>query len=65
MCLWKLSLAVLAMALAAPYAVVHGAQGLAQDEQGWTVFAPSPDTRLLYVSSSLGDDETGRPHSPA
>jgi len=31
---------------------------LPQDSQGWTVFEPSPDSRILYVSES-GDDDTG------
>src|SRR6478735_7701128 len=29
------------------------------DGAGWTVFAPSADTRIVYVSSSTGDDRTG------
>ncbi len=45
-------------------APAEGAEGLARDAEGWTVFTPSRDTRLIYVSSSHGDDEMGRPHSP-
>ena len=29
------------------------------DKDGWTVFKPGADTRLIYVSSSQGDDATG------
>jgi hypothetical protein len=28
------------------------------DENGWSLLSPSEDTRLIYVSSSLGDDDT-------
>lgn len=28
------------------------------DESGWSIITPSDDTRLIYVSSSNGDDET-------
>jgi len=28
------------------------------DEDGWTVFQPGPDSRLIYVSTSAGDDAT-------
>jgi len=34
------------------------------DEQGWTVFKPSPDTRIVYVSSTQGDDATGKFYAP-
>lgn len=36
--------------------VVAAAPLLPQDAQGWTVFAPSADSRIVYVSDSLGDD---------
>jgi len=32
------------------------AAGIYQDEQGWTVITPSEDSRIMYVSSSSGDD---------
>lgn len=32
------------------------AQGIAVGEDGWTVVTPSPDTQMIYVSSSSGDD---------
>jgi hypothetical protein len=35
-----------------PGGVTNGAVG----EDGWTVLTPSPDTRVIYVSSSLGSD---------
>lgn len=28
------------------------------DQSGWSIITPSADSRLIYVSSSLGDDET-------
>ena len=28
------------------------------DETGWSIMTPSEDSRLIYVSSSAGDDET-------
>lgn len=34
------------------------------DEHGWTVVEPAADSRLIYVSSSEGDDESGRVYSP-
>src|SRR5687768_17006668 len=30
---------------------------VAQDEQGWTTITPSEDSRTIFVSSSLGDDD--------
>ncbi len=33
-------------------------------KDGWTVFTPSADTRLIYVSSSAGDDATGATYAP-
>lgn len=61
----KLSRAVVALlaafVLCGP---VEGAGSLNKDKEGWTVFTPSRDARLIYVSSSHGDDSTGRPHTP-
>lgn len=34
------------------------------DESGWSIITPSEDTRLIYVSSSLGDDETAEFYAP-
>jgi len=31
-----------------------------QDQYGWTVLSPSEDSRLIYVSSSEGDDNSGK-----
>ena len=31
---------------------------LPKDENGWTIFTPSADTRIMYVSNSEGDDST-------
>lgn len=33
-------------------------QRLPLDEEGWTVLTPSSDSRIIYVSSTEGDDET-------
>ncbi len=30
---------------------------VSQDSQGWTVVKPSPDTKIVYVSSTSGDDK--------
>ncbi len=35
------------------------------DEEGWTILAPSNDIRLIYVSSTDGDDETAVVYPPA
>lgn len=34
------------------------------DEDGWAVLEPSADSRLLFVSSTNGDDTTGRSYTP-
>src|SRR6516164_7270867 len=35
------------------------ASGLPLDANGWTVFTPSSDTHIIYVSDSTGNDSTG------
>ena len=37
------------------------AAGPREAEGGWTTYDPSPETRIVYVSSSTGDDTTGTP----
>ncbi|MFP4192281.1 MAG: hypothetical protein ACLFU6_09455 [Candidatus Hydrogenedentota bacterium] len=34
------------------------------DTEGWSTFSATPDTRILYVSSSEGNDETAVIHEP-
>lgn len=34
------------------------------DETGWSIITPSEDSRLIYVSSSIGDDETAEFYAP-
>lgn len=34
------------------------------DEDGWTVVSPAADSRLIYVSSSAGDDDTAQFYAP-
>lgn len=34
------------------------------DENGWSVLTPSDDSRIIYVSSSEGDDNTGEFYAP-
>ena len=34
------------------------------DDEGWTILRPAADTRLIYVSSNTGDDDTARFYSP-
>ncbi|MGD8240329.1 MAG: hypothetical protein PVH68_17370, partial [Armatimonadota bacterium] len=45
--------------------VGSGATALERDAEGWTIFEPSADTRILYVSSSEGDDGTAVAYEPA
>ena len=35
-----------------------------QDEDGWSILAPSSDSRIMYVSSTDGDDESAVPYAP-
>lgn len=35
----------------------------AQDSEGWSVLVPSPDSRLIYVDASDGDDSTAMVYS--
>lgn len=37
---------------------------LPRDAQGWSIFTPSPDSRILYVSAA-GSDATGAVYTPA
>ena len=34
------------------------------DDEGWTILRPAGDTRIIYVSSSAGDDNTAHFYSP-
>ncbi len=36
-----------------------------QDSDGWSILTPSADSRLIYVSSSSGDDTTAQVYLPA
>jgi len=53
-----------------PYSVQPGELNLyprevnGWDESGWSIITPSEDSRLIYVSSSLGDDETAVFYAP-
>lgn len=38
---------------------IHGQTGLSRDAEGWTVFVPSADSRIVYVDSESGNDATG------
>lgn len=38
---------------------------LPKDANGWTIFTPSTDTRIMYVSSSSGNDTTAQYYSAA
>ena len=37
----------------------------AQDERGWSILTPSADSRIMYVSSSEGNDATGAIYAPS
>jgi hypothetical protein len=43
--------------------VIFAQNKLSKDVQGWTIFVPSSDTRIAYVSQSSGDDATGQPYA--
>ena len=34
------------------------------DESGWSIITPSEDSRLIYVSSSSGNDDTAEFYAP-
>ncbi len=34
------------------------------DDDGWTLLEPSPDSRLIYMSTSEGNDQTARVYGP-
>ncbi|NLF38031.1 hypothetical protein GX586_01210 [bacterium] len=38
--------------------------GMGRDVNGWTTFTPSADTRIIYVSSSGGNDATAQWYAP-
>ncbi len=42
----------------APGMILADALNLPKDNEGWTIFTPSPDSRIVYVSAA-GDDTTG------
>ena len=56
---------------ASPYSVQPGEFNLypretsGWDENGWSIMTPSEDSRLIYVSSSSGDDETAEFYAPS
>lgn len=52
------------LALVATPARIQAQIQLPRDQAGWTAFDPGPDTRILYVSSSGGDDATAAPYLP-
>ena len=63
---WRPIVALLAAALAAVAGAGYAALPL--DDEGWSILAPSADSRLFYVSDSEGDDATGQyvlPDDPA
>ena len=60
----RISICFAAGVIALSSARVLAADGLAQDSNGWTVFTPSPDTRIIYVSSSAGNDATAQYYAP-
>src|SRR5262245_47418917 len=55
MSLWVLSVTAWVLSVTAPdLAQAQNAPYL--DVNGWTVFTPSADTRIIYVSNSVGND---------
>jgi len=58
----KLAFTVLAFVLLIPTIVAAGFINLPRDANGWTVFTPSDDTRICYISAN-GNDATARYYS--
>lgn len=54
---------LLAVLGTAQMAAIENPIPLPQDSNGWTVFTPSPDSRIMYVSID-GNDASGRVYSP-
>jgi hypothetical protein len=47
------------LGVAAPTSTQAQTYTLPLDSNGWTVFTPSSDTHVIYVSDSIGNDSTG------
>ena len=60
---WRSTIAITFLFLAAQAVVAYSPISLPKDSQGWTVFTPSADSRIIYVSNS-GNDGTGQYYSP-
>ncbi len=43
---------------------LHAQNSLLKDSNGWTVFTPHSETRIIYVSSSEGNDDSGVVYTP-
>jgi hypothetical protein len=50
------------VALLSPQPILAESLNLPKDTSGWTIFTPSSDTRIMYVSAA-GDDSTGEVYS--
>ncbi len=63
----RMSLRVVVLAITLIFSVLTGAFSapidLPKDSNGWTIFTPSVDSRIVYVSNS-GNDSTGTYYSP-
>jgi hypothetical protein len=57
-------IALVATALLCFFPDSQAQTSLPRDAGGWTVFTPSGDSRIVYVSSSGGNDSTGVAYSP-
>jgi hypothetical protein len=44
---------------------LYAQNSLPRDTNGWTIFTPSTDTRLIYVSSTNGNDATAQFYTPS
>lgn len=55
----QVTIAILLLALFVPASGFSAAINLPQDNNGWTIFTPSSDSRIMYVSSS-GNDGAGQ-----
>ena len=50
---------VIILTLLSPWAIAVSQPGPQKNKDGWTILSPSVDSRIIYVSSSLGNDKTG------
>lgn len=45
--------------------IFHFAEAFTKDSDGWTIFTPSEDSKIVYVSTTVGNDNTARAYTTA